>query len=155
MTAQHFLVPLDWSPDADQALVYAIDLARACNARLTLLHILQPAPMAAVDVGIALPESYFQALEADAQQHMEAALARVTEAGLTGESVVRYGVPFQVIVDTAQASHIDLIIMGTHGRTGLRHILLGSVAERVVRLAPCGVLVVRHAVKAEEPSAQG
>jgi hypothetical protein len=52
-------------------------------------------------------------------------------------------VPFQVIIDTARTAHIDLIIMGTHGRIGLRHVLMGSVAEKVVRLAPCAVLVTR------------
>ena len=68
----------------------------------------------------------------------------MTAAGLIGECVVLYGVPFQEIVDTAKARQVDLIIMGTHGRTGLLHVLLGSVAEKVVRLAPCSVLVVRQ-----------
>ena len=65
--------------------------------------------------------------------------ARVTAAGLACDSSIVHGVPFQVIIETARTAHIDLIIMGTHGRTGLRHVLLGSVAERVVRLlpAPC------------------
>ena len=80
---------------------------------------------------------------------MEEALARVTTAGLTGERVVLYGVPFQEIVETAKARQVDLIVMGTHGRTGLMHVLLGSVAERVVRLAPCSVLVVRSVATTE------
>ena len=69
-------------------------------------------------------------------------LARVTAAGLPGARVVLYGVPFQEIVEVAKAQQVDLIVMGTHGRTGLMHVLLGSVAEKVVRLAPCSVLVV-------------
>jgi nucleotide-binding universal stress UspA family protein len=106
--------------------------------------------MAGVDMGVALPETYLQELEADIQRSMEALLARVTAAGLTGESIVLYGVPFQEVVETAKARQVDLIVMGTHGRTGLMHVLLGSVAERVVRLAPCSVLVVHKVAKASE-----
>ena len=75
---------------------------------------------------------------------MEGYLARVTAAGLVGEIVVGHGVPFQEILDTAKKRQVDLIIMGTHGRTGLVHVLLGSVAEKVVRLAPCPVLIARQ-----------
>ena len=66
-----------------------------------------------------------------------------------------HGVPFQVIIETASTAHVDLIIMGTHGRTGLPHVLLGSVAERVVRLAPCPVLVVRIPTETPAPAGQG
>jgi nucleotide-binding universal stress UspA family protein len=143
MPTQHFLVPIDFSEYADHALAYAIRLAGTLDARLTLLHIVQPLPMAGVDMDVVLPETYLQEMEAEVQRSMGAALARVTAAGLTREGVVLYGVPFQEIVDTARTRQVDLIIMGTHGRTGLLHVLLGSVAEKVVRLAPCSVLVVR------------
>ena len=62
--------------------------------------------------------------------------------------VVAHGIPFQEIIDTAKVRQVDLIVMGTHGRTGLLHVLLGSVAERVVRLAPCPVLVARQTTPA-------
>jgi len=68
---------------------------------------------------------------------------RATQAGLPCDIAVDMGTPYQVIIDTARTKHVDLIVMGTHGRTGLRHVFLGSVAERVVQLAPCSVLVVR------------
>ena len=142
MPTQHFLVPIDFSEYADHALAYAIRLASTLDAQLTLLHVMQPLPMAGVDMGVTLPATYLQEVEAEVQRSMEAALARVTAAGLIGECVVLYGVPFQEIIDTAKARQVDLIIMGTHGRTGLLHVLLGSVAEKVVR-APCSVLVVR------------
>ena len=148
MPTQHFLVPIDFSEYADQALAYAIRLASTLDAQLTLLHVMQPLPMAGVDMGVTLPATYLQEVEAEVQRSMEAALARVTAAGLTGEQVVLYGVPFQEIIGTAKARQVDLIIMGTHGRTGLLHVLLGSVAEKVVRLAPCSVLVVRQADQA-------
>src|SRR6266545_6913689 len=143
MPTHHILVPIDFSESAEQALDYAIRLARTLNARLTVLHVIQPVPMAGVDMGVALPETYLQELEAAVQGSMEDALAHVTAAGLTGERVVLYGVPFQEIVETAKARQVDLIVMGTHGRTGLMHVLLGSVAEKVVSLAHCSVLVVR------------
>jgi nucleotide-binding universal stress UspA family protein len=143
MSIPHFLVPIDFSASAEQALDYAIRLARPLKARLTVLHVIQPVPMAGVDMGVALPEAYLRELEEAVQRDMEEALARVTAAGLTAERVVLYGVPFQEIVETAKARQVDLIVMGTHGRTGLMHVLLGSIAEKVVRLAPCSVLVVR------------
>jgi nucleotide-binding universal stress UspA family protein len=143
MPAAHFLVPLDFSTYADQALDYAIRLAGTLNARLTLLHVIQPVPMAGVDMGVTLPEAYVQKMEEEVQRSMADALARVTAAGLTGERIVLYGVPLQEIVNVARVRQVDLIVMGTHGRTGLLHVLLGSVAEQVVRLAPCSVLVVR------------
>ena len=74
---------------------------------------------------------------------MQALRGRLRDAGLQGETVIVHGVPFQAIIDTATEKDVDLIIMGTHGRTGLTHVLMGSVAENVVRLAPCPVLVVR------------
>jgi len=143
-TAQRFLVPVDFSEYANQALEYAIGLASKLGARLTLLHVIQPLPLAGVDMGVTLPYTYIQDLEAEITNSMQAYLERVTAAGLEGEIAVVHGVPFQEILETAKTQQVDLIVMGTHGRTGLQHVLLGSVAEKVVRLAPCPVLVVRQ-----------
>ena len=144
MASQRFLVPIDFSEYANQALDYAINLAGKLDARLTLLHVIQSIPMGGADMGVTLPYSYIQDLEAEITQSMESCLARVTAAGLEGEIVVAHGVPFHEILETAKTQQVDLIIMGTHGRTGLQHVLLGSVAEKVVRLAPCPVLVARQ-----------
>jgi len=95
-------------------------------------------------MGVTLPYTYLQDLEAEIMQSMEACLARVTAAGREGDIVVVHGVPFHEILETAKSQKVDLIVMGTHGRTGLQHILLGSVAEKVVRLAPCPVLIARQ-----------
>ena len=70
-------------------------------------------------------------------------MSRMTGAATMGVFIIAHGVPFQSIIETARTAHVDLIIMGTHGRTGLSPILLGSVAECVVQHAPCPVLVVR------------
>ena len=144
MTAQHFLVPIDFSAYAEQALDYAIALAQKLQARVTLLHVIQPPLVAGADMGAWPSPAFLQDLEAAIMSDLEGYLARVTAAGLAGEIAVVHGVPFQEILDTAKARQVDLIIMGTHGRTGLSHVLLGSVAEKVVRLAPCPVLIARQ-----------
>jgi nucleotide-binding universal stress UspA family protein len=144
MTVHHVLVPLDFSTYAEQALDYAIALAQKLQARVTLLHVIQPPAIVNVEGGLWPTSTFLQDLEAAVTRDMEGYLARVTAAGLEGEMVVVHGVPFQEILDTAKARQVDLIIMGTHGRTGLTHVFLGSVAEKVVRLAPCPVLVARQ-----------
>jgi len=149
MPAQHVLVPIDFSPYADQALVYAIEVAKSLNAYLTLLHVLQ-VPLVVGDSEAVLNAS-LESLEAEAEQGLQAALERIRQAALKGESVMVAGVPFQTIVQVARDQHADLIVMGTHGRTGLTHILIGSVAEKVVRLAPCPVLVTRPHEDAATP----
>lgn len=143
METQHYLVPIDFSENAEHALDYAIELASKVPARLTLLHVIHTMPLGVTDMEASLPYSYLQEMEADVAQAMDTFLQRVQAAKLQGEVTVVHGVPFQEIVEHAKAAHVDLIIMGTHGRTGLQHVLLGSVAEKVVRLAPCSVLVVR------------
>lgn len=143
MNTQKFLIPIDFSEFANQALDYAIVLATKLQARLTLLHVIHAMPLGVTEMGASLPYSYLQELEADIAQSMEEYLTRVQEAGLEGEIMIVHGVPFEEIVNTAAANQIDLIVMGTHGRSGLQHVLLGSVAEKVVRLAPCPVLVSR------------
>lgn len=143
MTIQHILVPTDFSEYANDALDYAIELAKTLQARLTLLHIIQLTPMTMGDMYGSSLEAYLEAMENEAQKHMEALLNRVHQEGLEGETAIVQGVPFQLIVDMAGSQDVDLIVMGTHGRTGLTHVLMGSVAERVVRLSPCPVLVTR------------
>ncbi len=140
MPAQHILVPIDFSPNADQAFDYALTLARTLQARLTLVHVIDPLPVGNIET---MPFTYLHDLEAKITDLMTAYRDRVTAAGLRSDFVIVHGVPFQSIVETARTAHVDLIIMGTHGRTGLSHVLLGSVAERVVQHAPCPVLVVR------------
>jgi len=144
MIVQHALVPIDFSPYAEQALDYAIALAQKLQARVILLHVIQPPLVVGADMGAWPSPAFVDELEAAITRDMEGYLARVTAAGLEGEIAVVHGVPFQEILDTAKKRQVALIIMGTHGRTGLTHILLGSVAEKVVRLAPCPVLIARQ-----------
>lgn len=143
MQVQHILVPFDFSPYAEQALDYAIGLAQILQARLTLLHVVEAAPLEVAESGTRRSPSDWQELETGIAEGLEEPLRRVHEAGLQGETAIAQGVPFQTILDTAHDKSVDLIVMSTHGRTGLTHILMGSVAEKVVRLAPCPVLVTR------------
>jgi nucleotide-binding universal stress UspA family protein len=148
MTAQHILVPTDFSEYADYALDYAIELAKVLQAHLTVLHVFHLSPLALGEAPPAVLADTLAAMEANAQHQTQMALARVQEAGLQGDSAIVEGIPFQVIINTAESMDVDLIVMGTHGRTGLTHALMGSVAEKVVRLAPCPVLVTRGTTEA-------
>jgi nucleotide-binding universal stress UspA family protein len=143
MIAQHLLVPTDFSEYADGALDYAIELAKTLQARLTVLYVYYLPSLALGEVSPVVIDDTLQAMETNARQQAQKALARVLRAGLQGDSVIVEGTPFQMIIDTATDKGADLIVMGTHGRTGLSHVLMGSVAEKVVRLAPCPVLVTR------------
>lgn len=150
MTAKHILVPTDFSPYADYALDYAIELAKALQARLTLLHVLQLSPLTMGEVPPSVFNLTLQEMETRARQQLQATLERIQQTGVQGDSAIIEGLPFQTIIDTAKERGVDLIVMSTHGRTGLTHMLMGSVAEKVVRLAPCPVLVTRGTTEASE-----
>ena len=143
MIVQHVLVPIDFSDTADRALEYAIALAQQLQARLTLLHVFDLTPLTMGDAATGVPVTAVHELEIEVQQLLQESLERVQRAGLQGESLLVQGTPTQTIIDTAGEQGVDLIIMGTHGRTGLMHLLMGSVSEQVVRRAPCPVLTLR------------
>jgi len=121
-TAKHaittILVPTDFSEYSRQALSYAVTEA------------------------VQWTEVYAR-LEATIQPMLDGLIREAEERGVAAESKLTQGVPYDQIVKTAENVNADLVVMATHGRTGMRHVLLGSVAERVVRLAPCPVLTVR------------
>jgi nucleotide-binding universal stress UspA family protein len=148
--AKHILVPTDFSPHADCALAYAIALAATLQAHLTVLHVFHLSPLTVGEVPPAAFNDILRDIERDAQNHTQKALDRVQQAGIQGDSAIVEGLPFQAIIDIAKDKNVDLIVMGTHGRTGLIHVLMGSVAEKVVRLAPCSVLVTRGKIEDEE-----
>jgi nucleotide-binding universal stress UspA family protein len=148
MTIQHILVPMDFSAYAEQALDYAIGLADKLQARLTLLHVVHIMPLGVAGGEATLPYSYIVDLEEEVQEEMEQYRQRVQDAGLAVDLAIVHGIPFQHIIEVAQDKDVNLIVIGTHGRTGLQHMLLGSVAEKVVRLAPCPVLVARKTANA-------
>jgi nucleotide-binding universal stress UspA family protein len=138
------LVPVDFSGHSLKALNYACELAKKFDAPIVLVH-------AYAIPAYTLPEGYIMASPstiAEVMNKIEEAMGQTKKEALARgaksvESVVVEGIPFAEIIRTAREKSCDLIIMGTHGRTGLKHALLGSVAEKVVRKAPCAVLTVR------------
>ena len=143
------LVPTDFSETSDAALEYARVLARRFGASLHLLHVVDD-PF--VTEGLAA-EAYITEAPTIRTAMLEEARARLAHraAGCTTTEAI-FGRGAVTIVEYAQQVGTDLIVMGTHGRTGLAHLFLGSVAERVVRTAPCAVLTVgREAAPARHP----
>jgi len=142
------LVPTDFSPQSDAALVYARAVAEKFGSSLHLLHALQD-PFVSGPLGsefyVGETESMRKALLDDAEGRVKSRITAQDRArfGATGEVVV--GPSARTIVEYADAKGISLIVMGTHGRTGLAHAFMGSVAERVVRTATCPVLTIREA----------
>ena len=137
------LVPTDFSPESKKALACALPLARLFGARLTLLHVVEP--FATPDFAKSFPlVMENDRVVAECQRHLERLVKDMKiEPELVEKTLVRCGSPFNEIADAARTLKADLIIISTHGYTGLKHALLGSTTERVVRHAPCPVLVVR------------
>lgn len=143
---KRILVPTDFSDESNHSLRYGVTLAEQFGAQLHLLHVVQEILPTIPEPGMAvLPtEEIMRNLEQGARDGLERAIPAEVADRLTVLRVARHGVPFHEICRYAKEESIDVIVLGTHGRTGLAHFLLGSVAERVVRSAPCPVLTVRH-----------
>lgn len=141
------LVPTDFSPTADAALEYAFDLAGRFGASLQILHVLDDPFVVdgmAADAYIAEAPALRTAMLDDARERLRHRAAPREALATPIETEVLFGHGARTIAEYAADRGVDLIVMGTHGRTGFAHLLLGSVAERLVRTAPCPVLTVRH-----------
>jgi nucleotide-binding universal stress UspA family protein len=146
MTAiTRILVPVDFSTHAERAIDYAVVLARTFGACVELLHVVED-PFAAGGWG---SEMFITDIDGIRKRAMDEATTRLEacSADIPAQETpivtnVRMGHVAQTILEYAQSIRADLIVMGTHGRTGLAHFIIGSVAERVVRLASCPVLTV-------------
>lgn len=141
---QKILLPTDFSKLSATATMYACELATKFAAELHLLHTLEILPDATPDfvMGLALPR-YIHESKAAAEKSLAAVLDPQWSKGKTVISAVVEGSPQVEIIRYARQQNIDLIVLSTHGRTGLTHVLMGSVAESVVRTAPCPVLTMR------------
>jgi nucleotide-binding universal stress UspA family protein len=135
---KNILVPTDFGDASESALTYGRALAKSFGAELHLLHVIENLFLRAV---VADPAT----LEAAARRTLSERLTADDSRALRARPVIKKSdEPADAIVSYAKVEAIDLIVMGTHGRTGAAHMFMGSVAERVVRLAPCPVLTVRH-----------
>jgi nucleotide-binding universal stress UspA family protein len=146
-TFARILVPVDFSSTSDSAIDHAQALAARFEAPIELLHVVEdPVASGAWEPDSAyltIPELIDGCIE-DAARRLEILKSQLSAQGATVETRVVTGAPARAIVATAQSDGCDVIVMGTHGRTGLSHMLLGSVAERVIRTAVCPVLTVRY-----------
>jgi nucleotide-binding universal stress UspA family protein len=148
-TFSKILVPTDFSDDSKLALSYAIELAQKFSAEIMVVHVDQPlAPVMVSELNPGLDVGTMNRIAEEqrllALRELDQTSARLRESGVKSRGLMRVGAPFLEILHAAQSENADLIVMGTHGRTGLAHVLIGSVAERVVNKAPCPVLTVRH-----------
>jgi len=144
------LHPTDFSPGSAAAFAVACDLARDYDARLVVLHAFGPVvPIGAEGVIVSGNIDELRDIA-----HRELAAVRPTNPTLRVEPVVREGMSTQVILNAAREFRADLIVMGTHGRTGFRRLVLGSVTEEVLRKAPCPVLTVKAFAPAATRSAE-
>lgn len=145
LKVRRIVVPIDFSEYSVSALRYARAFAQHFGASLILLHVNEPTVFPS-ELGYApiAAETLDQQLREDAHNRLKVLAAECTSEGLKAETEIRVGRPFNEIVTAAQEMDADMIIIATHGFTGLTHVLMGSTAERVVRHARCPVLVVRE-----------
>ena len=143
MIIKRIVVPVDFSRPSLKALEYAIEFGRQHKAELIVVYVIEPMNYA---VPRLLPEPTAlleeqRKVAAKSLSHLE---ARIKKRYPNCRTEVHFGVVYQRIIELAKSLKADLIVIATHGRTGLSHMMIGSVAEKVVRKAPCSVLVVKH-----------
>jgi nucleotide-binding universal stress UspA family protein len=140
---QRILVPLDFSRHADAVLEWAAHLAEEHQSRLLLLHAYHlPVEFQQLE-GAYLPQDFWASVKTEAEQNLNRLAEPLRARGLPVDVIVREGYPATVIEEEATDQQADLIVIGTRGLSGLKHLLLGSIAERVVQKAPCPVLTVK------------
>jgi nucleotide-binding universal stress UspA family protein len=142
---QKILVPTDFSISSRHAFMYAIDLNKLFHARLYLIHVLQDfTEFSEYTLSpTILPQLYLE-FEQNASQRLEEMVGSLVPDDMHCDTYILHGVPFFEIIQFARNEQIDLIVVGSHGRTGLKHVLFGHTAEKVVKKASCPVLSVRH-----------
>lgn len=144
------LVPTDGSEAAERAVEHAVDLASTYDARVHALYVVDASVYATLDTGA---EMVMESLEEEGEAAVGAIEAAAAERGVPVVTEVTTGSAHDAILDYAADNDVDLVVMGTHGRTGFDRYLLGSVTERVVRTSDVPVLTVRMADEAEDEAA--
>lgn len=157
---KRILVPTDFSPGSRDALDHATGLAERFGATVVALHIWQPPTLLRADDALSLGGEPYQTLaemaRKRARDEMDAFLTPLVEhEGLWFRRQIEMGEAADTILRVAAEGKFDLIVMGTHGRTGIKRMLLGSVAEKVSRRATCPVLTIREAERVDSPSEAG
>ncbi len=140
ITFKKILVGTDFSDYSDRAVEYAAVLAKKFNARVVLLHVIESFSYSVTDSMTVV--GHDQALSATAAALLENIQNGLEEQGLSIDRFLEHGTAYKAIINKAEDEAADLIVVGTHGRTGMEHLLLGGVAEKVGRLATCPVLTI-------------
>ncbi len=135
------LVPIDFSTYSDPVLNYAATISKKFDARVILMHVIESLSYSVTDSLVLI--DHRRALETTVKSLLEIWSKKLSERDVAVTTFMASGVAYQEIMKKAHREKIDLIVMGSHGRTGLAHLFLGSVAEKVLRLSACPVLVVR------------
>lgn len=143
MTLNEILVPLDFSEDSDAALDYAIELAARFRARLRLVHAYNLQAQLAFPYEVPIPAELWRSVRDAAAQKLDRAREKAESAGVGADVHLSECGPASAIAELAEQLGVDLVVMGTRGRTGVGRLLLGSVAERTIRMAPCPVLTLK------------
>lgn len=152
LTLHHILVPVDFSEHAAVALAHAVELARAHDATIDLLHVIEePTFPSFYGAGQAVLYDEKPDLQARAHEAMDELMASFDPPRPTVAYHVAAGRAGAAILDFADQHRVDLIVISTHGRTGVQRLMLGSVAQKVVGHAPCSVFVVKSAVSSLVP----
>jgi len=142
---QRILVPVDFSPLSKKALLYATRLARQFGAEINILHVVEPEVPPAFDGYMIAAPAVSNGAAAKRAGQLKGRVSVVRKAGIARVSATtRFGLAAFEIVEAAKEFDVDMIVIATHGYTGWKHFAIGSTAERVVRAAPCPVLVVRE-----------
>lgn len=142
---RRILVPTDFSDKSKVALTYGVALAEQFRASIHLLHVVEALVGSyTVPWELGPRDELDRAIAASAWDDLNDLLPSEDRKRLDAKLALEWGTPFVEVIRYARAHHIDLIAMGTHGRSGVTHLLMGSVAENVVRSSPCPVLTVRH-----------
>lgn len=144
MTINRILVPFDFSEPSARALDFAKVMAERFGGTLDVMYVV-PNPYLTDPTGVSgpLPPDFLDNLVADAHSGLQKSLSAADRERFKAGTIVKVGDARSEILAYAETEHTDLIVMGTHGRGGMAHLVLGSVAERIVRAAPCPVLTVR------------
>ena len=142
------LVPHDFSSSANHAAAIARDEAKQHGGVIILLHVIELPHQLDADALVAGENGEMRSLKdfalGKAEEHLGDLAERLGKDGVTATPIVRIGVPVDEIERAIDEHHVDVIVMGTHGRTGIRKLIAGSVAERVVRMSKVPVLTIRH-----------
>lgn len=140
---KHILLPTDFEPATAGALDVAVGLAKTFGAKLTLLHVWEIPIYPYME--FMLNSEMIASVEARAAKRLETVLESIKKEVPSADSLLKTGLPWTGVLDAIGDTKADLVVMGTHGRRGVSHVVLGSVAEKVVRLSPVPVLTVRPA----------